>query len=91
VSGIIDWLTSCQTLNFLEFEQKLVTKVFVLGQLFISLFLSMREEGIRERHQKPEGYKWQKPQDRLLGTFFGKVGLAELCVSDKRGRGILPA
>jgi hypothetical protein len=73
VSGIIDWLTSCQTLNFLEFEQKLVTKVFVLGQLFISLFLSMREEGIRDRHQKPGGYKWQKPQGRLLGTFFGKV------------------
>ncbi len=48
-------------------------KLFVLGQLFISLFLCMREEGIRERHQKPGGYKWQKPQGRLLGTFLGKV------------------
>ncbi len=57
----------------MEFEQKLVPKLFVLGQLFISLFLCMREEGIRERHQKPGGYKWQKPQDRLLRTFLGKV------------------
>ena len=60
-------------LSFLEFEQELVSKVFALGRLFISLFLCMREGDIRERHQKPGGYKWQKPQDRLLGTFFGKV------------------
>ena len=60
-------------LNFLEFEQELITKVFVLGQLFISLFLCMREEKIRESHEKAEGYKWQKPQARQMGTFFGKV------------------
>ena len=73
VKSIIDWITSCQSSNILEFEQKSVTKVFILGQLFIRLFLCMREEGIRERHQKPGGYKWQNPQDRSLGTFFGKV------------------
>ncbi len=78
---------SCQSSNFLEFERKLVVKVFVLGQLFISLFLSMRKEGIRERHQKPGGYKWQKQQDRLLGTFFGKVRYWRSYVYQTKGGG----
>jgi hypothetical protein len=73
VGSINDWITSNQTLNFLEFELELVSKVFALGRLFIGLFLCLKEEDIRERHQKPRGYKWQKPQDRLLGTLFGKV------------------
>ncbi len=73
VRDIIDWIANNQLCSFYEFEQELVTKVFVLGRLFISLFLSIREEGIKEKHSRPEGYKWQKAQDRQLGTFFGKV------------------
>jgi len=87
VNGIIDWLTSGQALSFLEFEPELVSKVFVLGQLFIRLFLSMREEGIRDRHKKPDGYKWQKPQERLLGTFFGKVSYWRSYVYQTKGGG----
>lgn len=73
MQGLIDWIRNCQSRNFWEFEQELVSKVFALGLLCISLFLCMKEEGIKERHQQPAGYKWQKPQDRQLGTFFGKV------------------
>ncbi|RLC76518.1 MAG: ISKra4 family transposase [Chloroflexi bacterium] len=87
VNDIIDWLTSGQAFNFLEFEQELVSKVFVLGRLFIRLFLSMREEGIRGRHKKPDGYKWQKPQERLLGTFFGKVSYWRSYVYQAKGGG----
>jgi hypothetical protein len=87
VKAIIEWITSCQTTNFMEFEQKLVIKVFVLGQLLISLFLCKREEGIRERHQKPGGYKWQKGQERMLGTFFGKVGYWRSYVYQTKGGG----
>ncbi len=64
-----------------------MSKVFVLGQMFISLFLEKREEGIRERHQKPEGYKWQKPQGRQLGTFFGKVSYWRSYVYQTKGGG----
>ncbi len=78
---------SCQTTNFMEFEPQLVSKVFVLGQLLISLFLCKREEGIRERHQKPGGYKWQKAQERLLGTFFGKVGYWRSYIYQTKGGG----
>ena len=87
MSGIIGWIRSCHRLNFLEFEQELVSKVFALGQLFVSLLLCRREEGIRESHQKPEGYKWQKPQDRQLGTFFGKVGYWRSYVYRTKGGG----
>jgi len=87
VKDIIEWITEGQTLNFLGFEQKLVPKVFILGQLFIRLFLNTREEGIRERHQKARGYKWQKPQGRQLGTFFGKVSYWRSYVYRTKGGG----
>ena len=74
VNRIIIWILSCQTISFLEFEKELILEVFELGQLFISLFLRMREEQSRASHTKPErDYKWQKPKARELGTFFGKV------------------
>jgi hypothetical protein len=74
VNEIITWIMRCQTLSFLEFEKELVSQVFVLGRLFISLFLRMREEQTRTNHTKPDrSYKWQKPKARQLGTFFGKV------------------
>lgn len=71
----------------MEFEQELVLKVFVIGQLLISLLLCKREEGIRERHQKPEGYKWQKEQERLLGTYFGKISYRRSYVYQSKGGG----
>lgn len=61
--------------------------MFVLGQMLISLFLSKREESIRESHQKPVGYKWQKAQDRLLGTLFGKVRYWRSYVYQTKGGG----
>lgn len=87
MKGLIDWITKCQSPNFWEFEQELVSKVFALGLLFISLFLCMKEEGIKERHQKPEGYKWQKRQERQLGTFFGKVSYWRRYVYQTKGGG----
>jgi hypothetical protein len=91
VSGIIEWVKSCGTLNFLAFEQEIVARVFVLGQLFISLFLRMREAGVRERYEKPQGDQWQKAQKRLWGTFFGKVSYRRRYVySAKGGAGYYP-
>lgn len=91
MKGIIEWVKSCGTLNFLEFEQEIVKKVFVVGQLLISLFLRKREGGIRERHQKPGGYQWQKAQKRLVGTFFGKVSYWRRYVySASEGAGYYP-
>jgi len=87
VKALIEWVTSCQSLNFLEFEQKLIPKVFGVGILCISLFLCLREEGIKERHHKPAGYKWQKSQERLLGTFFGKVRYWRSYVYQTKGGG----
>ena len=85
--GIIEWVKSCGTLNFLAFEQEIVARVFVLGQLFIRLFLRMREAGVRERHQKPQGYQWQKVQKRVVGTFFGKVSYWRRYVYSAKGGG----
>ena len=73
VDNIIDWILRGGTISFLEFEKELVPKVFALGMLFISLFLSMREEETRANYPKPANHKWQPKKDRLLGTFFGKV------------------
>jgi hypothetical protein len=87
VQGVIDWIRNCQSLNFWEFEQELICKVFALGLLCMSLFLCMKEEGIKERHQKSEGYKWQKPQGRQLGTFFGKVSYWRSYVYQTKGGG----
>lgn len=84
---LIDWITDSQSRNFLEFEPELIGKVFALGVLFVSLFLCLKEEGIKERHQKPEGYKWQKPQERRLGTFFGKVSYWRSYVYRTKGGG----
>jgi hypothetical protein len=73
VGHIVDWILSGGMISFLEFEKELVPKVFALGLLFISLFLSSREEQVRTNYPKPAKHKWQPKKDRLLGTFFGKV------------------
>jgi hypothetical protein len=58
----------------LEFEKQLLTKVYDLGRLFISLFLCMRQAHWELSHSdaklygKRQGSKW-----RLIGTVFGKV------------------
>lgn len=74
VGEIIEWILTCQSLTFLEFEGYLILKVFAIGRLFISLFLCMREEHFRATHPHAEvGHKRQGPHSRLLGTLFGKV------------------
>lgn len=60
--------------NFFEFEEALIPKVNDLGQLFILLFLSMREQYWQDTHPKIEaGCKRQGPYNRQIGTVFGKV------------------
>lgn len=74
VGEVIEWILTCKTLTFLEFEQLLIPKVLAIGRLFILLFLCMREEQYRATHPQTEaGYKRQNPNSRLLGTLFGKV------------------
>jgi hypothetical protein len=73
VDKIIDWILGRGSISFLEFEKELVPRVFGLGMLLISLFLSMREEETSAKYPKPANHKWQPKKDRLLGTFFGKV------------------
>jgi hypothetical protein len=61
-------------LSFLTFEQQLLVKVYELGRLFICLFLCMREQYWKDNTNNPAGgCKQQGPNDRLLGTAFGKV------------------
>ncbi|MGB0388023.1 MAG: hypothetical protein ACPGWR_24675 [Ardenticatenaceae bacterium] len=74
VDETIEWTLNQKTISFLEFEPALIKHIFLLGQLFISLFLCMRE--IHFRTENPcsgKNHKWQKRQSRKLGTFFGKV------------------
>ena len=74
VADIVDWIATCQSISFMEFEGQLVAKVFALGRLFIGLFLCMREKHYRATHANSVvGYKKQGPNSRLLGTFFGKL------------------
>ncbi len=58
---------------FREFEKELFGQVFALGKLFIVLFLCMREAHWRLTHSANEDGTWQGPNDRVLGTLFGKV------------------
>jgi hypothetical protein len=90
VGEIVTWTLACKTLTFLEFETQLVVKVFALGQLFIALFLCMREEQWRAIHPQAQvGYKRQGPNSRLLGTFFGKVRYGRTYLY-RSGRGHYP-
>lgn len=74
VALIIDWILKCKSLTFFDFEKQLILKIFALAKLFVSLFLSMREEHYRDTHTKAEkNYKFQGPTSRVLSTFFGKV------------------
>ncbi len=73
VDDINEWILSSVSISFLEFEKELVTRVFALGMLFISLFLTMREEQTRASYPKPANHKWQPKKARQLGTLFGKV------------------
>ena len=74
VESLVAWVLTCQSLTFFAFETQLVPQVLALGRLFVQLFLCMREEQFRVTHPRPQpGYKQIGPNDRLLGTFFGKV------------------
>ncbi len=73
VVNIIDWVLNSGSISFLEFEKGLTPRVFALGMLFTSLFLTMREKEIRANYPKPNNHKWQPKKARILGTFFGKV------------------
>ena len=71
---IIAWILDCKSITFLDFEQQLIPKIFIVGRLFVLLFLSMREEHYRESHPHVEaGYKDQGSKPRILGCFFGKL------------------
>ena len=63
---------TCKSIYFLKFEKQLVSKVYELGRLFISLFLCMREDHCKLTHTE-SGCKRQGLKDRLIGTLFGKV------------------
>jgi hypothetical protein len=74
VKALVEWILTCQSLTFFEFEIQLVPKVLALGRLFVQLFLCTREEQFETTHPQPQsGYKRIDPKSRLLGTFFGKV------------------
>ena len=74
VALIIDWILKCKSLTFFDFEKQLILKIFALAKLFVSLFLSMREEHYRDTHTRAEkNYMFQGPKSRVISTFFGKV------------------
>jgi hypothetical protein len=74
VNALVAWVLTGKTLTFLAFETQLVVRVLALGQLFVQLFLSLREAQFQAEHPQPApGYQPQGPDSRLLGTFFGKV------------------
>ena len=73
VNNLVDWTLRCDALNFLQFENQLINHIFALAKLFVLLFFARREQTLRANGDLPEGYKWQTPRGRLLGTFFGKV------------------
>ncbi len=69
----LSWTKSATSIPFFEFEKELIKHIFLLGTLFISLFLAMREADLNQNRTSQTGFKWQKPRHRTLGTFFGKV------------------
>ncbi len=74
VAGIVNWVLTCRSISFLEFEHQLIPRVYELGRLFISLFLWLREGHWQGEHPAAEkGLKRQGLKDRLIGTVFGKV------------------
>ena len=74
IAEIIDWTLGCKSITFLDFEQQLIPKIFILGRLVVVLFLCMREEQYRENHPHAEaGYKNQGPKPRIFACFFGRL------------------
>jgi hypothetical protein len=64
----------CKALTFKDFEEQLFPKVFEVGRLFASLFLCMRNEHWQDTHTVNRAdYRPQGPNDRILGTVFGKL------------------
>jgi len=64
----------CGTLSFFKFEGLPVPKVYGLGKLFISLFLTHRLNlSQSESLKKDSDTKCQGLKSRLFGTIFGKV------------------
>jgi hypothetical protein len=77
VIGLMTWVLSGESLTFFAFEVALVPRVLSVGRLFVHLFLAMRQARFQSRHPQLEpGYRQQGPDERLLGTFFGKVRYA---------------
>jgi len=68
------WCLDCDSITFQEFEKQLIPKIFVIGKLFILLFLTMREEHYKETHPNVEtDYKNQGPNSRTFACFFGSL------------------
>jgi hypothetical protein len=70
----IDWVLNCKSLSLYEFEKQLILKIFMIGRLFVLLYLCMREEFFLSTHPEAEtNYQYQKPNARILGCYFGKI------------------
>ena len=67
-ANLIAWSLSSSSITFQEFEEQLMPKMFVLGRLFVLLFLCMREEHYKETH--PDAVLLQEP----VGIFDGFDG-----------------
>ena len=73
VNETLAWTKSANNLSFFEYEKGLFKHILLIGKLFISLFLTIRENDFNRTRTSQAGFKWQKPKSRILGTFFGKV------------------
>ena len=73
VDQIADWCEICKS-RFFSFEKQLLGQVWLLGRLFIALFLLMRQQQLHARPQKYPGC-WRFPTlaPRTLRTLFGEV------------------
>ena len=75
--------------SYESFEARLITEVFRLGRLLVTLFLCQWQERLSVaatvRHGK-EIYRRQPPKPRLLGTFFGKVRYWRTYLEQTNGR-----
>lgn len=74
IAEMVAWTFGCSSITFMEFEQQLISKIFILGKLFVLLFLTMREEHYRDTHQNTNAYyKNQGTKPHIFACFFGKL------------------
>jgi len=73
VDQIADWCEICNS-RFFSFEKQLLGKVWLLGRLFIALFLLARQQRLHDPQQKYPGC-WRFPDlvPRTLRRLFGQV------------------